>query len=108
MYSLCAAVTLLSAALGAVFSIVFAVRGRGGERTNALYMAARAAALFGLALVPFFVRSVPLLAAVTGAMLVTQLLDGILGVLLRRPANAAGPFFLAALHGACLVFLLYP
>lgn len=108
MYIFCAAVTALSAALSLLFSVLFAHRGRGGERINALYMAIRSAALFGLALVPFFVPSVPILAAAAGAMLVTQLLDAVLGACLRRPVNTLGPLLLAALHGACLFVLLHP
>lgn len=105
MYLFCSIITLVSAGLGLAFSLAYALRGRGMVRDNALYWAARSAALLGLAVLPCVLPSPALLGAVTGAMLLVRLLDGIIGLWRGRVFNAAGPFALAALHALSLFFL---
>ena len=52
MYLFCSIITLVSAGLGLAFSLAYALRGTGMARDNALYWAARSAALLGLAVLP--------------------------------------------------------
>ena len=106
MYLFCSIITLVSAGLGLAFSLAYALRGTGMARDNALYWAARSLALLGLAVLPCILSSTALLGAVTGAMLLVQLLDGAIGLWRGRVFNAAGPFALAALHALSL-FLLF-
>ncbi len=106
MYLFCSIITLVSAGLGLAFSLVYAVRERGTARVNALYWAARSVALFGLAVLPCILSSPALLGAAAGAMLLVQLLDGVIGLWRGRVLNAVGPFALAALHALSL-FLLF-
>ena len=55
-------------------------------------------------LVPF--RGI--LAAATGVMLLVQAVDGLVGIYLKKPFRAAGPFLMASIHGACLALLCLP
>ena len=105
MYLFCSIITLVSAGLGLIFSMAYAVRETGAARVNALYWAARSAALLGLAVLPCILISSVLLGAVTGAMLLVQLLDGAVGLWRERVLNAVGPFALAALHALSLLLL---
>ena len=106
MYLFCSIITLVSAGLGLAFSLAYVVRGTDTARVNALYWAARSAALLGMAVLPCILISSALLGAVTGAMLLVQLLDGVIGLVRGRVLNAVGPFALAALHALSL-FLLF-
>lgn len=54
----------------------------------------------------FFAGSVGFLAAVTGAMLLAQAVDGCVGLWGKSLPRAAGPFLMALLHGAGLLALL--
>ena len=63
-------------------------------------------ALAALAAGAFFAGSVGFLAAVTGAMLLVQAVDGCVGLWEKSLPRAAGPFLMALLHGACLLALL--
>ena len=52
MYLFCSIITPVSAGLGLAFSLAYALRETGMARDNALYWAARSAALLGLAVLP--------------------------------------------------------
>ena len=67
---------------------------------------ARSLALAALAAGAFFAGSVGFLAAVTGAMLLVQAVDGCVGLWEKSLPRAAGPFLMALLHGAGLLALL--
>ena len=54
----------------------------------------------------FFAGSVGFLAAVTGAMLLVQAVDGCVGLWEKSLPRAAGSFLMALLHGAGLLALL--
>lgn len=105
-YYIPAWITLLSALLGLVFAVGAVRAGQGAEQTNGLYWLARSAALTGAALVPFLFPAPWLLALITGAMLVVQAGDTLVGIFLRRPSRAAGPLCMAVLHGVCLKMVL--
>lgn len=47
-------------------------------------------------------------AAATGVMLLVQVVDGLVGIYLKKPFRAAGPFLMASIHGACLALLCLP
>ena len=105
-YYLTVFVTLASTLLGMAFAIHAAVKGRHTERYNALYLLTRSAAFVLLAIVPLFWHSESLLIAVTSAMLLVQLIDGIIGIRLKSRMRTAGPFLLTVLHAACLLLLI--
>ena len=107
-YGITAAATLASALLGVAFSLGAVRREQGPARSSALYMLARSLGLSLLAAVPCLFHSSALLAAVTGAMLLVQAVDGLVGIYLKKPFRAAGPFLMASIRGACLVLLCLP
>lgn len=86
-----AAITLLSALLGPAYSLRAVARGPATARTAALYTFARSLALVALAAGAFFAGSVGFLAAVTGAMLLVQAVDGCVGLWEKSLPRAAGP-----------------
>ena len=47
-------------------------------------------------------------AAATGVMLLVQVVDGLVGIYLKKPFRTAGPFLMASIHGACLALLCLP
>lgn len=106
IYYVTAVTTVVSAVLGLMFSIQAVRGGKGKERQNALYMMARSAACVVISVVPLLVENFQLLALVTGAMLVIQLIDGAVGIYIKDRMRTVGPFFMAALHAACLWMLV--
>ena len=92
-----AAITLLSALLGLAYSLWAVAHGPATAKTAALYTFARSLAL---------AASVGFLAAVTGALLLVQAVDGCVGLWGTSRPRAAGPFLMALLHGAGLLALL--
>lgn len=101
-----AAITLLSALLGLAYSLWAVARGPATAKTAVLYTFARSLALVALAAGAFFAGSVGFLAAVTGATLLVQAVDGCVGLWGKSLPRAAGPFLMALLHGAGLLALL--
>ena len=88
------------------YSLRAVARGPATARTAALYTFARSLALAALAAGAFFAGSVGFLAAVTGATLLVQAVDGCVGLWGKSLPRAAGPFLMALLHGAGLLALL--
>ena len=86
-----AAITLLSALLGLAYSLRAVARGPATARTAALYTFARSLALVALAAGAFFAGSVGFLAAVTGAMLLVQTVDGCVGLWGKACLARRGP-----------------
>lgn len=78
-------------------------RGPATAKTAVLYTFARSLALAAGA---FFAGSVGFLAAVTGATLLVQAVDGCVGLWGKSLPRAAGPFLMALLHGAGPLALL--
>lgn len=99
-------ITLISAILGATFSIHATVAGKNREKENALYMLARSIAIVWVAVMALIIHSTPLLVAITSAMLVIQIVDGIIGLYIKNPIRTIGPFIMALLHAICLYFCL--
>ena len=106
MYYLTAYTTLLSAVLGLCFSIGAVRTGQGNSRTNALYMFARSLALTCAALIPVCVSAPNILIAATAAMLIGQVVDWIIGIILKNKMRTAGPFLMAACHAVCLLLVV--
>ena len=78
---------------------------RGSDRTNALYIFARSLALTGAALIPVCTEALSILIAVTLAMLIVQITDGIIGILIKSKMRTVGPFLMAVCHGVCLLLV---
>ena len=93
---------------GRSFSLGAVRREQGPARSSALYMLARSLGLTALAAIPVWRHSVGILAAATGVMLLVQAVDGLVGIYLKKPFRAAGPFLMASIHGACLALLCLP
>ena len=68
-------------------------------------MFARSLALTGVALIPVCTGVLSILIAVTLAMLIVQITDGIIGILIKSKMRTAGPFLMAVCHGVCLVLV---
>ena len=79
-YYITAILTLISAAMGVLFSIGFIKKEEGNSRANALYMFARSLALLITAIIPFFINSIQILSIVTAAMGIVQIVDGFIGI----------------------------
>lgn len=100
-----AVLTLISAAMGVLFSIAFIRKEKGNSRTNALYMFARSLALLISAIIPFFINSIQILSIVTAAMGIVQIVDGFIGIAIKNRIQTFGPFMLAVYHNICLLLL---
>lgn len=105
LYYAVAAVTWISAVLGLVYALWAVRKSSGPARTSALYTLARGLALTVLAGAPFVYGSPALLMAVTGAMLLVQGGDALIGLAGKSLPRALGPLLMAALHGAGLALL---
>lgn len=79
LYYAVAAVTWISAVLGLVYALWAVRKSSGPARTDALYTLARGLDLTVLAGAPFVYGSPALLMAVTGAMLLVQGGDALIG-----------------------------
>jgi len=101
-YYVVAVITFVSAALGLLFSIGALRIGQGREKENALYMFARSVALVFIAVIPLCVEASGLLAVITGAMLIVQIIDGIMGIYIKSRMRTMGPFIMATFQIACL------
>ncbi|SRR5258706_152787 len=101
----CAAITLLSAAVSAGFSLV-ALFGPGSADTFARYAASRSVALLLAVLIAICIRSRRALAVVGIAMTAVQAFDGVIGALAHDPFETYGPFALAVLNALTVIWLL--
>ena len=104
-FSICAAITAVSASISLGFSIAATVQARGEARGLSLYCCARSLALFLVAVVPFGSGSVPWLEAAATAMVVVQGCDTIVGVLARDVVKTVGPAAVAILNAAALAWM---
>jgi hypothetical protein len=103
----CAAVTVLSAAVSAGFSIVAVFNADEKQRTIAYYASARSLALLLSSLAPLVTRSTPWLAAVACSMILIQACDAAIGAMSRDGMKTFGPGALGALNLAALLWLLF-
>ena len=103
IYYINAYTTLISAALGVFFSIGAVIKEKGNSQTNALYMFARSLALTCAAAIPVC-RNVPtILFIVTAVMLIVQIIDCIIGIVIKSTIRTVGPFIMAVCHAVCLL-----
>ncbi len=103
IYYINAYTTLISAALGVCFSIEAVIKEKGNSRTNALYMFARSLALTCAAVVPVYRKAPAILFVITGIMLIIQIVDCIIGIIIKSKMRTAGPFIMAVCHAVCLL-----
>ena len=103
IYYINAYTTLISAALGVCFSTVAIMAEKENSRINALYMFARSFSLTCIALIPVCTHAPKTLIVVTMALLIVQVIDGIIGILIKNRMRTVGPFTMAACHAVCLV-----
>ena len=103
IYYINAYTTLISAALGVCFSIGAVIAERETSRTNALYMFARSFALACVAIIPVCRNAPAILFVVTGIMLIVQLVDCIIGIIIKSKMRTVGPFIMAVCHAVCLL-----
>ncbi len=103
IYYINAYTTLISAALGVCFSIGAIIKEKGNNRTNALYMFARSLALTCAAVIPICSNAPTILFVVTAAMLIVQIVECIIGIIIKSKMHTVGPFIMAACHAVCLL-----
>lgn len=103
IYYINAYTTLVSAALGVCFSIGAAIKEKENSRTNALYMFARSLALTCAAVIPVCRNTPTILFVVTAAMLIVQIVDCIIGIVIKSKMRTVGPFIMSACHAVCLL-----
>ena len=101
----CAAVTLLSSGVSAVFSLA-GLLGSGGSDTFARYAASRSLALLLTVLIAVCVRSRVAIGFLGIAMTVVQAFDGVIGALAHDPSKTYGPFAFAVLNALAVGSLL--
>lgn len=105
-YYIIAAITFISAGLGLIFAIAECKKAGEKEKLNAIYNLARSAALVFLTVIPLIERSFEILIAVTAAMLIVQIIDGVAGMYVKRFSRVWGPFFMAFTHAICIFLLI--
>ena len=103
IYYINAYTTLISAALGVCFSIGAVIKEKGNSQTNALYMFARSLALTCTAVVPVCRNAPAILFVITAAMLIVQIVDCIIGIVIKSKMRTVGPFIMAVCHAVCLL-----
>lgn len=103
IYYINAYTTLISAVLGVCFSIGAVIAERETSRTYALYMFARSLALTCAAVIPICRNAPTILFVATMAMLIVQIVDCIIGIVIKSKIRTAGPFIMAVCHAVCLL-----
>ena len=103
IYYINAYTTLVSAVLGICFSIGAVITEKETSRANALYMFARSLALTCAAFIPVCRNAPAILFVVTGIMLIVQLVDCIIGIIIKSKMRTVGPFIMAVCHAVCLL-----
>lgn len=103
IYNINAYTTLISAALGVFFSIWAVIKEKGNSRTNALYMFARSLALTCASVIPVCRDASTILFIATMAMLIVQIVDCIIGIVIKSKMRTVGPFIMAVCHAVCLL-----
>lgn len=99
IYYINAYTTLISAALGVFFSIGAVIKEKGNSRTNALYMFALTCA----SVIPVCRNAPTILFVATMAMLIVQIVDCIIGIVIKSKMRTVGPFIMAVCHAVCLL-----
>lgn len=97
IYYINAYTTLISAVLGVCFSIGAVIAERETNRTNALYMLARSLALACAAAIPVCKNAPTILFVITAAMLIVQMVDCIIGIIIKSKIRTIGPFIMAVI-----------
>ncbi len=103
IYYISAYTTLISAALGVCFSIKAVITEKENSQINALYMFARSLALMCIALIPICINVPTILIVITAAMLIVQIVDCIIGIIIKSKMRTIGPFIMAVCHAVCLL-----
>src|ERR1700730_16401088 len=101
----CAIVTTVSALVSASFSVA-GLFGPSGSGSFERYAASRSIALLIAVLCCIGFRSRDAIAAMALVMSLVQGFDGLIGILAHDPAKTYGPFVLALVNFAALVWLL--
>lgn len=103
IYYINAYTTLISAVLGVCFSIGAVIAETETSRTNALYMFARSLALTCAAVIPIFRNAPTILFVTTMAMLIVQIVDCIIGIVIKSKMRTVGSIIMAVCHAVCLL-----
>ena len=102
IYYINAYTTLISATLGVFFSIGAVIKEKRNSRANALYMFARSLALTCAAAIPVCRNAPSILFVATTAMLIVQIVDCIIGIVIKSKIRTVGPLIMAVCHAVCL------
>lgn len=105
-FTICAAVTSVSALVSLGFSGAALRTPGAATRTAALYTLARSVALAVVSLLAFAIRKTDWLEATACAMIVVQAADGLVGLRTGSVVKTVGPVMTAALNAAALYALM--
>ena len=105
-FLLCAAVTLISAAVSLGYAVSAVRNANGGAKTLALYAAARSVALLLAAALSFVVPQSGWLFAVATIMTLVQAADAYVGTTIKDRIKTLGPAFTAVANLATLIWAL--
>ncbi|GLX69729.1 hypothetical protein [Paenibacillus glycanilyticus] len=108
-FYLCAAVTLISAAVSFGFSINAFLKAKKQSTdafANSMYAMSRSFSLVLASVIPLFYETYSYLLTVTIAMICVQVLDGFIGIKIKDTFKTIGPFATAAGNGIVLILLL--
>jgi hypothetical protein len=102
----CAGFTLVSALVGATFSVLsLRVIGTGHQHEYALYAASRSVALVLTIIFVMLRRSWRGVVTMAVAMTIVQVFDSVVGYLLHEPSEIYGPALFAIINAALLVWM---
>lgn len=105
LFWICAIVTTVSALVSVCFSVA-GLLGPSGGGSFERYAASRSTALLIAVLCCIGFRSRDAIAAMALVMSLVQGFDGLIGILAHDPAKTYGPFAIAIMNFAVLVWLL--
>jgi len=105
-YWVCAAITLVSAAVSFGYSLAGVRTPDPTAKTPLRYALSRSVALLAVALTAMFTGSVGFVAAVAAAMTIVQAIDAVIGALIPDRLKTLGPALTAVFNLAALAWML--
>ncbi len=108
-YTVCAAVTAISACISLGFALEGYVKAKGVKGaglSSAMFTLARSAAIALAVFVPFFLYSLGYLAAVAIIMIMVQTSDALIGLKAENRLKIYGPLLTAIANLGCLIWVI--
>lgn len=105
-WAVCAALTVISAAVSFGYSAATTSGKTGPARTASRYALVRSTALLATATVALLTGSGPFVVAIAVAMILIQAGDALIGARLQDTSKTVGPAAIAVVHTAAVIWLL--